>query len=97
MQERLEIKNQTNLKTRIHDLENNLKAAENTNDSAIKNLQNQLLSKQREIDAQQIKFNQDYNQLLGNKNNLEKKLELVKLIENFYFFALKNFYFKVKK
>lgn len=73
----MEIKNQANLKTRIHDLEDSLKTAENANESVLKNLQNQLLNKQREMDSQQIKYSQDYNQLLGNKNNLEKKLEQV--------------------
>ncbi|RNA44371.1 hypothetical protein BpHYR1_026176 [Brachionus plicatilis] len=78
LQERLEIKNQANLKTRIHDLEDSLKTSENANESVLKNLQNQLLNKQREMDSQQIKYSQDYNQLLGNKNNLEKKLEQLK-------------------
>lgn len=60
-----------------------LKTAKNKNESAHLDLKNQLLNKQREIDAQEIKFNQDYNQLLGNKNEIEKKLEQVKMTRIF--------------
>lgn len=93
----MEIKNNSNLKTRIQDLENSLKTAKNINESSLFDLQNQLLIKQREIDAQKSKFNQDYNQLLGDKNSVEKKLEQVKIKD--YFCQLLNLliFFTAKK
>ncbi|CAF0776388.1 unnamed protein product [Brachionus calyciflorus] len=79
LQERLENKSQANLKTRIKDLENSLKTFEASNEKNVKNLQEQLRNKERELSAEKSKWSQDYNQLITINKSLESKLEKINI------------------
>ncbi len=77
MQERLEIKNQSVLKKRISDLEELLANHENNKDNVQKTLQDQLKSKQRELDNERAKRSKELSDLLAKNKSLEFKINEV--------------------
>jgi hypothetical protein len=77
LQERLEIKNQSVLKKRISDLEELLANHENNKDNVQKTLQDQLKSKQRELDNERAKRSKELSDLLAKNKSLEFKINEV--------------------
>jgi hypothetical protein len=77
LQERLEIKNQTLLKSRIKELENTLNGSNSKVELEVRTLKDELKAKQRHLEVEQSKWTHDYNNLLSAKTSLEVEVKQV--------------------